>query len=141
MGNVEIPVNGGTGYRQPIVQRAVISTYQIYEVKDSELEILKEGKDGGVYLNVAISLFSISVSLMTSMFISPIEESKKWTLIAIIVFMAIMGIIFYIFSRKVKTKVEKTYNEILSRKQLECCPPEEVAKNIQTKPNDSFMFE
>lgn len=135
MNDSQRAVSGGTEYEVPKLNRGVISEYQSYEVKDTELEILREGKDGGIYLNIALSCVSISISLIASLFLSsPQDDIIEAYLNSAAVGFAVIGAIFFFLMKKTRTKVEQVYLEILSRKKLDTPPSKEVTTKVEDKP-------
>lgn len=131
MSNTAVAVNGGTGYKLPEVKRAVISTYQTYEVKDYELEVFKDGRDGGVYLNIALFCLSSAITLVVSLVLSPPTDDVTGAYLrASAVFAFILSILFFVLMRRTKAKVDKVYKDVLSRKQEEDEPAKEVPANI-----------
>lgn len=110
-------INGGTGFSMPQISRHTISEYQSYEVKDIELEFLKKGGDGGIYLNISIAFFSSSVSMAVTYFLTDLEnEVKEAYLISAIIFTALLGIVFLIYYKRSHQTVGDIYDTILSRK-------------------------
>lgn len=109
-------VKGGTLYKDPKIERAVISHFKIYEVSDMELDSLKEGDDGGKELNYSIACFSsligITLSFATSSFRS---ENIKNAIIFFSAFLLFAGIGFFLSYRKSSKKTDKIYKKIKSR--------------------------
>lgn len=96
--NDNTAVSGGTGYKPPTLNRAVVSDFQIYEVKDHELETLREGRDGGIYLNIAVSFFSIAISLLVSILYSkPQSDVTQAYLNCAIIGTLLIGCVFLFF--------------------------------------------
>lgn len=109
-------VKGGTGYKEPEIERAVISHFKIYEVADMELDDLKEGDDGGKKFNCSVSCFSSLIGMILSFATSSFHNDKiagAMYMLAFVLF--VLGIIFYLSYRKSEKKTDKIYNKIKSR--------------------------
>ena len=109
-------VKGGTLYKDPKIERAVISHFKIDEVSDMELDSLKEGDDGGKKLNYSIGCFSLFIGMIVSFTTSSFHNDKiagAMYMLAVVLF--VLGIICYISYRKSENKTDKIYNKIKSR--------------------------
>ena len=110
-------VKGGSEYKEPKIIRAAIGEFIIYEVKEEELEVLRDGGDGGKYLNYSIACFSsfigIALSFATSSFRS---ENIKNAMIFFSAFLLFAGIGFFLSYRKSSKKTDKIYKKIKSRR-------------------------
>lgn len=55
-----------TDEKQLIVRRGRVDSVDLYEIKDSELDVLEHGGPASLYLNFAIFLISIAASAVTT---------------------------------------------------------------------------
>ncbi len=60
----------------PAVRRARIGRLNIYEVSDSELQLLERGSPESLYLNFAIFLLSAALSFLTALFTTEIPSAR-----------------------------------------------------------------
>lgn len=58
------------------VRRARVDSISVYEVTEQELSILESGGDGGIYLNLALALFSLAVGLLTAIFTTSMTDRQ-----------------------------------------------------------------
>lgn len=125
----ELAVTGGTNYKPPRLDRGVITRYQIYEVKDHELEALKNGWDGGIYLNVGIGGFSAAAGCLISILLSDAQNTTLKTILVVsTIWVFVIGLIFFYLFYKNQPRVEKIYNEILARQHDNNSANEEAKK-------------
>jgi len=69
----------------PEIRRARIRTLTIYEVSDSELLTLERGSPHSMYLNFALSLFSMAISFLITLLTVPIPSEKKYVCFLLLV--------------------------------------------------------
>lgn len=113
--NEPIAVNGSTGYKLPKFERAVISHYQIYEVKDWELEMLKDN-NGGICFNVAISAFFCALGMLASLLASPPQDPVIGAYLkSVVIFAFVAAVVAFGLSRREKRKANTVYRNILQR--------------------------
>ena len=68
----------------PIIRRARFQRLTIYEVEESELSILERGSLDSIFLNVAIALLAMSVSLSATLLTAQFPSDRAWTLFLVI---------------------------------------------------------
>lgn len=66
------------GFR-PEIRRARLDSLTIYDVTDSELELLKKGSPNSLYLNFAIFLISTAVAFTIALFSTDIPAGKVYS--------------------------------------------------------------
>lgn len=67
----------------PVVRRARFERLTIYEVSDSELETLERGSPVSLYLNLAIALLSVAISLTATLFSSTMNAPALFTIFVV----------------------------------------------------------
>lgn len=60
----------------PVIRRGRIGTLVVYDVSESELQILENGAPDSIFLNLAIFLFSTAVVLLISLLTASIESNR-----------------------------------------------------------------
>ena len=105
-------VSGDTGYKSSTICVNRIGQIIVYEVTDAELTILEEGDNGGIYLNVSIALFSICITLLTSIATCEFKSAIiKGFFIASIAISLIIGVIFLILYSNSRKKSKDMYKK------------------------------
>jgi hypothetical protein len=74
----------------PAVRRARIERLDIYEISETELQILERGSPDSILLNFAILLVSIAVSFLVALLSTEIQSSRTF---AVFVIVAVVGFI------------------------------------------------
>jgi hypothetical protein len=74
----------------PAVRRARIDRLNIYEVSDTELQILERGSPESLFLNFAILLLSVSASFLVALVTTDISSPRTF---AVFVIVTIVGFI------------------------------------------------
>jgi hypothetical protein len=54
--------------QETVIRRGRVASIDLYEIKESELEILEKGSNADIYLNFSIALLSLSISITTAFF-------------------------------------------------------------------------
>lgn len=109
-------VVGGTGYKQPVVNRTVIGSYRTYEVLDIELDQLKEGDDGGIILNISIALLSSAISFVVTYTTCDFKSAfVKGVFVALSFAFALFGLLLILMWRKKGKKIQSVYEKIKGR--------------------------
>ena len=72
------------GEPRPRIRRARFQRLTIYEVEESELSILERGSLDSIFLNVAIALLAMSVSLSSTLLTAEFASDRAWTLFLVI---------------------------------------------------------
>lgn len=68
----------------PEIRRGRFQRLTIFEISESELEILEAESPGSVYLNFAIGLLSVAISLSISLVSSTIASNKVFIVFVIV---------------------------------------------------------
>ena len=111
----------------PEIRRARINQLTVYDVTDSELEILERGTPDSLYLNFAIFLLSSALSFTVSLFTTTVSNTNIFTVIVVFTVIGYLGGIFLLLLwRKSHTSVTKCIESI--RKRL---PPEGVQQPLE----------
>ena len=111
----------------PEIKRARFDQLTIYEVSESELEILERGSPDSLYLNFSIFLLSSAITLTISLITLTILDIYLYT--AFVVFAGIgyvVGILLLLLWWKSHVSVTKCIETI--RKRL---PPDGVQQKVQ----------
>jgi hypothetical protein len=112
----------------PIIRRARFEQLTIYDVTDSELDILEKGSPESLYLNFAIFLLSMAISFFIALITT---EVKSLTTFIVLVILSIIGLLggaflFLLWSRD-RSSVSRCIKAIRDR-----LPPEEGKQEITT---------
>ena len=98
------------------VRRARVGSIDIYEIKDSELEILEEGGPAQTQLNFAVFLltlaFSSIIALSTATFKSVIIQ---FTFVVVAVVGSLGGLYLFVQWKRTKTSVRNLVKDIRNR--------------------------
>jgi hypothetical protein len=112
----------------PEIRRARVERLTIYEVSESELDILEKGSPDSIYLNVAIALLSAAVSLTATLLTSKVESSAAFVVFVVITVVGFVGglVLLLLWSRSRKS-VASCARTVRNR-----LPPEGVAKPLDS---------
>ncbi len=78
----------------PAIRRARIDSLNIYEISESELQLLERGSPDSLFLNFAIFLLSSAVSLLVALLTATIESNRTF---AVFVIFTVIGFIAGLF--------------------------------------------
>lgn len=110
----------------PEIRRARFNQLTIYDVTDSELEILERGAPDSLYLNFSIFLLSSAISFTVSLFTTTISDAKIFTVFVVFTVIGyIAGIFLLLLWKKNHTSVTKCVENI--RKRL---PPDGIQQQL-----------
>lgn len=116
--NEEPIVSGNTGYTQPKIERGAIGSITIYEVTDTELDILKEGDDGGIKLNIFFFCLSACMSLIISILTCTFDtEFKYGCFLTSSVFLGLISFWYLFLYFRGGKKTDNIYKSIKARMQ------------------------
>lgn len=112
----------------PVIIRARIGNLNIYEISEGELEILEKGPPGSIFLNFAIFLMSMALTLIIALLTIDINSNLTYI---IFVLLTIIGFVAGILLLLLWYRDNKSINKLTSkiRKRL---PREEVPKMRRT---------
>lgn len=110
-------VSGEIKYKSdPDIVTKRIGKIIIYQITETELKILKDGSDGGIYLNISIALFSIFLSLLISIFTCTFSSDFiKGIFYTITIISILSGFCFLSLWYKSESKTELLYKKIIER--------------------------
>lgn len=108
------------------VKRAKLDSLKIYEITEKELDTLEKGSGDSLFLNFAISLFSIFISfIIVLLTVDFFYDDKDDLIIKFIIFICLTGIsligsiICFIAWYRNKGGFKSTIQEIKSRMEVE----------------------
>jgi predicted neutral ceramidase superfamily lipid hydrolase len=110
----------------PAIRRARLDNLTIYEVSESELEIIERGSPDSIYLTISVALLTLATSFLGSLLLTEIKSSViLFLFIAIVVVGFIVGGILLILWKRSSSSVAICVAAIRRR-----LPPEgELVKN------------
>lgn len=104
----------------PEIRRARFEKLTIYEVSDSELDILAKGSPDSTYLDFSIGLLSAAIAFSITVATTKIESNRTFTVFIIAVILGyLFGFLFLLLWWKNHTSVSTVVKSIKSR-----LPPE-----------------
>lgn len=80
------------------VRKGVVESVDLYEVKDSELDILEKGSPADIQFNFAIFLISIAISFLTTLLTTDIVNSTTKTVFIILTVLGFIGAAYLFIS-------------------------------------------
>lgn len=105
---------------QPEIRRARFDRLTIYEVSESELDVLERGSPGSIYLNFAIFLLSSAISLSVALLGATIPSDRTFlTFVALTVVGYVAGLVLLALWCRNRASVSAVAEEIRRR-----LPPE-----------------
>jgi hypothetical protein len=112
----------------PEIRRARFERLTIYEVSDGELDTLERGSPDALYLNIAIALLSVAVSLTVTLATTSGLDAKLYTFFAVCTVVGwVGGTILLLLWRRSRGKVVHCAQVIRNR-----LPPDGLAKPLAT---------
>ncbi len=112
---------------QPEIRRARLELLVLYEVTESELEILAQGAPNSTYLNFGIGLLSAASSFIIALLTTTIESLKVFTVFVVVSAVgSVLGVVFLVIWYRGSRPVADLVETIRGR-----LPPE----GIQEPPN------
>lgn len=102
------------------IRRGRVDSVDLYEIKDSELELLEKGAPAEIQLNFAIFLISIAFASFTCLVTATFKEAIFQTTYIIVTFVgAILGLYFLIIWWKTRKSISKIVKKIRDRIPIE----------------------
>ena len=80
----------------PEIRRARFDSLTIYEVSESELDILEKGSPDSIYLNFAIFLLSVAISLTTALFTTTTTSNAAFIVFVVLTTIGYLGGVFLV---------------------------------------------
>jgi|GEM_PF-2903238 hypothetical protein len=92
-------------------------TIKIYQVQESELNELEKGSNSDLYLEIAISCFSIFCSFLTSLLTVPIDGKPFIIFTVIAIITVITGLILLLLWHRCRKEKQGVINKIRSHEE------------------------
>ena len=106
----------GTSTRPIRVRRALVGSIDIYEVKDSELEVLETGGPAATQLNFAIAAFSFAFSSLGTLFTATFQSDVIQFFYVVLMVVGLgLGSYWTVQWRYSRTSIRKTIQGIKDR--------------------------
>ncbi len=97
-----------------------VDSVDLYEIKDSELDLLEKGSPAGTYLNFAVFLLSIAFAAISTLCTATFKHSTTNTIYIVVSVVGVLGGIFLlVLWFRTRASVSVTVKQIRSR-----IPPE-----------------
>ena len=113
----------------PEIRRGRFDKLTIYEISDTELELLERGSPDSTFLNFAIFLLSSAISFTVALFTTTITSERTFIIFVVITIIGYLGaFLLFLLWRKSHKSVSKTVETIKKR-----LPPEGVAESFNGK--------
>lgn len=110
--------NRASGENEFRVIRGRVGSVSLYEITDSELNLLEKGSPSSIYLNFAIFLSSVGFSFLITLLATPIPDTAVKTFVTFLVFTIIGllgGILLFIIWWRMKGEVSDVVQRIKGR--------------------------
>jgi len=111
----------------PEIRRARIDRLNIYEVSDSELQLLERGSPESLFLNFAIFLLSSAISLLAALLTTNIESTRVFNVFVIVTVVGFIAGMFLLALWRWYTRSRSTIFEQIRQRM----PPEGVPADAQ----------
>ena len=134
------PTDGETGLK---IRRGRVDSVDLYEVKDSELDVLEKGTSAELQLNFAIFLISVAFSAICSLSTSTFKYPKVETIFMLVSIVGVLGGTYLIIQwRRTRTSVTEICKRIRDRIPPDVrspvlappCPSDKVDKEDKEEP-------
>ena len=111
----------------PEIRRARIDCLNIYEISEGELETLEKGSPGSIFLNFAIFIFGVIITLLTSILTTKIESNVTSIIFIVLIIIGLISgtFLLILWSRNYKS-ISKLVVTIRKRLPREEIPPLET---------------
>ena len=118
------------------ISRARYNEIQLYEISEDELTQIEAGSPTSNYLNFAISLLSVGISLLTSLLTTTIEDDRVFlAFLCTTIITSILGIILLIIWLRTNKTSKKIFQRIRARKEPSAIR-EAVDQSTRTEPTE-----
>ena len=105
------------GRKDPVINRKIVESLNIYEITDSELDRLAEGSPATVQLNFAIGLLSAAVTLFIALVTTEISSDRTFAcFVAGLLITLILGGFFFLQWFRKRKSVSSIIDDIKQRK-------------------------
>ena len=117
----------------PAIHRIRLDKLRIFEITEAELEALERGSPESIFLNLAIAVLSIAISLSVALATSKIENDRTFYVFVIVTSVGyVAGITFGLLWLVSRRSLKTVSAEIRSR-----IPPEGIQEDGGEHPNES----
>ena len=99
--------SNNTGHNEVKIVRGRVDSLSLYEITETELDILEKGSPNSLYLNFAIFLLSIGVSFLISLLSTDIQSPNTFTVFVVLSVVGVLGG-FFLVILWLRTKREVT---------------------------------
>ena len=104
------------GSKTVSVRRARVVSIDIYEIKDSELEMLEKGEPAAVQLNFAIFLLSLAFSSLATLSTAAFESEIIQDIFVFVLVIGVLGGIYLLIQwRRSRTSVRDVVKSVRER--------------------------
>ena len=111
----------------PAVRRARIERLDIYEISETELQILERGSPDSIFLNFSIFLISIAASFLIALLTTEIQSSRVFTVFVIVAVIGfIVGVVLLAFWAWYRRSTTTMFQQIRRRMPPEGVPTTEI---------------
>ncbi|MCK9612346.1 MAG: hypothetical protein PHR81_03180 [Bacteroidales bacterium] len=99
------------------IKRHKFDSLTIYEVSESELEIIEKGSPSSIYLNFAIFLISVAASFLVSLLTSDYTNKQNTFIVFLVITIVgfMIGIFLIILWLRTKNDFDQTIKKIKDR--------------------------
>ncbi len=119
----------------PAIRRARIDRLNIYEVSDSEPQLLERGSPESLFLNFAIFLLSSATSLLAALLTTNIESTRVFNVFVIVTVVGfIVGMFLLALWRWYRRSRSTIFEQIRQRMPPEGVPPD-AEEAIDVRPS------
>jgi hypothetical protein len=118
------PSNPAQGETQLRVRRGRVDSVDLYEIKDSELDLLEKGSPAGLELNFAIFLLSVAFSAIATLSTATFKSQRiEMSFMFISVVGIVLGAYLLLSWLRTRSTVNELCKEIRSRIPPDVLPP------------------
>lgn len=124
--------NPQIGEKQLIVRRGRVDSVDLYEIKESELELLEKGSPANLQLNFSIFLLSIAFSSIVGLATTTVNQSITQTVFIVVAVVGLLlGIYLQISWWRTRTSIAELIEKIRER-----IPPEAASDDASADPGN-----
>ena len=99
--------DNNTGCNEVKILRGRVDSLSLYEITDTELDILEKGSPNSLYLNFGIFLFPVGLSFLIALLSTDIQSPNTFTVFVVLSVVGILGG-FFLIILWLRTKREVT---------------------------------
>lgn len=120
----------------PAVRRARIDRLNIYEVSETELQLLERGSPESIFLNFAVLLLTISVSFFIALFTTEISSDRVFYVFVIVTAVALVSGTVLLWVWAWHRRSTTTVLEQIRRRMPPEGIPTEISRIIEAQPRE-----